>query len=445
MRFGLAVRLVSIGASLLLVLWLLVLGLAYREGSLSRATSNPEPRQLAAIAELFAPAPAARQDRLLEAVRSPGLDVQIVPLSDVPEFDAQLLDSADLVPYQEVLGQRLLSARAQKLIGPDGIRWRFRAMPPLRFWIAAGENQALAIGVHLPFPVTPLGLPLGLGAGLLGTVFAFIALLLFHREIRPLARFAAAVDRIDLSTEPVPLPDTRSGTPEIAALVRAFDRLQNRLHTMTRSQMALIGGLQHDVRSFATRLRLRLENLPDASERDRATSDITDMISLLDNALLISRAGVGVLEEELLDLCELVSAEFTEFREAGMPVEAGEDFARKQAWIVGDRVALRRIILNVVDNAVKYGNFARATLEMDDERISVLVDDEGPGFSEEDRTLLLEPFVRAEPSRSRGTGGAGLGLSVARSLTEAHDGTIRLENTPGGGRVKVTLPLFKTS
>jgi len=445
MRFGLVVRLVSIGASLLLVLWLLVLGVAYREGSLSRTMSNPEPQQLAAIAELFASSPAAQQDTIMEALRSPGLDVQLVAVLDVPETDSQLLESGDLAPYQEALSQRLLGAQARKLIGLDGSRWRFRTMRPLKFWIAVDDNKALEIGVNLPFPVTPMGLPVGLGAGLLGTVFAFIALLLFHREIKPLARFAAAVDRIGLSTEPVPLPDTRSGTPEITALVRAFDRLQIRLHSMTRSRMALIGGLQHDVRSFATRLRLRLENLPDASERDRATSDITDMISLLDNALLISRAGVGVLEEELLDLCELVNAEFTEFRKAGLPAEASEDFAQKQAWIVGDRVALRRIILNLVDNAVKYGSFARATFEQYDERIYIIVDDEGPGFSEEARSLLLEPFVRAELSRSRETGGAGLGLSVARSLIEAHDGAISLENTPRGGRVKVMLPLFKAS
>lgn len=445
MRFGLVARLVAIGASLLLVLWLLVLGVAYREGSLSRATSNPEPAQLAAIAELFDGTPPAQQDTVLKAVRSPGLDVQLVAVSEVPETDSQLRDSGVLEPYRAILGDRLLAAQSRKLNGFDGSRWRLGPMRPLKFWIAAGNGKALEIGVHLPFPVTPLGLPVGLGAGLLGTVFAFIALLLFHREIRPLARLAAAVDRIDPSTEPVPLPDTRAGTPEISALVRAFDRLQKRLHTMTRSRMALIGGLQHDVRSFATRLRLRLENLPDASERERATSDITDMISLLDNALLISRAGVGVLDEELLDLCELVSAEFAEFREAGLPAEASEDFAQKQAWVVGDRVALRRIILNVVDNAIKYGTCARATFVLDEERITILIDDDGPGFSEEARSLLLEPFVRAEPSRSRGTGGAGLGLSVARSLTEAHDGAISLENTPRGGRVKVTLPLFKSS
>ena len=97
-----------------------------------------------------------------------------------------------------------------------------------------------------------------------------------------------------------------------------------------------------------------------------------------------------------------------------------------------------------VDNAIKYGTRARATFDQDEERITILIDDDGPGFSEEARSLLLEPFVRAEPSRSRGTGGAGLGLSVARSLTEAHDGAISLENTPRGGRVKVTLPLFKS-
>ena len=212
---------------------------------------------------------------------------------------------------------------------------------------------------------------------------------------------------------------------------------------MTRSRMALIGGIQHDVRSFATRLRLRLERLPDPEERERATADITDMIDLLDNALLTSRAGVGALEEEMLDVGELLRGEVGDFRQSGLPVTLETAPPDEQAWIIGDRLALRRVIGNLVDNAIKYGKRAHVGLTVADDWLTVAIEDEGPGFSEKDVDLLLEPFVRAEPSRARATGGAGLGLAVARTLIEAEGGEIRLGKGERGGQVMLTLPRFR--
>src|SRR6202012_3718983 len=112
-----------------------------------------------------------------------------------------------------------------------------------------------------------------------------------QHETKPLERLAEAVDRVDLSGTDVSVPEARRGAPEIRAVVGAFNRLQGRLGNMLRSRMALVGGISHDVRTFATRLRLRIEAIPDPAERQRATKDIDDMIFLLDDALLSSRAG----------------------------------------------------------------------------------------------------------------------------------------------------------
>ncbi|MCO5965071.1 sensor histidine kinase [Sinorhizobium meliloti] len=443
MRFGLTARLLVIGASALLAVWITVIASFYWTNDLPRIATRPPPEQLKAIVDLVSSIAPAERQRAVQALQSSILEVRLVSNAGVPTKRDDLTESPEFAIYHQFLGDKLLHIWVRA--GENDVRvpqhWVGTARP-LDFWLALDNGGVLVAEARTPFIVTLFGLPAGMGAGLLGTLFACIAFYMLHREIKPLTKLATAVDRIDPSGEPVSLPWIRATTPEIAALVRAFHRMQTRLYAMTRSRMALIGGIQHDVRSFATRLRLRLEQLPDHEERERATADIADMIDLLDNALLTSRAGVGALNEELLDIAELLCAEITDFRSSGLPVVLETDIVQSEVWVIGDRLALRRIIGNIVDNAVKYGRWAHVALVVEGNTASILVEDEGPGFAREETELLLEPFVRAEPSRARRTGGAGLGLAVARALVEAHGGTISLANGRWGGSVSVALPLY---
>ena len=111
---------------------------------------------------------------------------------------------------------------------------------------------------------------------------------------------------------------------------------------------------------------------------------------------------------------------------------------------MGDAIALRRLFANLIDNAIAYGREARITADLCQDTVVVTIDDSGPGIREEDRAAMMESFVRQDASRSRRTGGAGLGLAVARAVAESHGGTLRLEDAPHGGlRAVVNLPLFK--
>lgn len=442
MRLGLTARVLSIAGAFLLALWLGLVAAFYWANGLT-PTAGPPPEQLAAIAQWLHAVPAEARAAALPAIRSPILDVRLAERAAVPLKSGTALSDEALAPYRAVLGERLLSAR----IMPAGEgRWELRPFAartaPREYIIAIDGQDALVAESRTPFFVTLFGLPAGVMAGLIGTVLACLALLMLHREIRPLARLAALADRIDPTGIPVPLPDLSATTPELRMLVGAIERLQARVHSMTRARLALIGGIQHDVRSFATRLRLRIEHLPDPAERGRAEADIRDMIELLDNALLTARAGVGSLDEEMLDLAELVRAEVADLRRAGRPVALDDAMEEEPVWVLADRLALRRVIGNIIDNAVKYGATARVGVVAGADEARLVVSDEGSGFAPDMRVLLLEPFVRAEPSRARHTGGAGLGLAVARGLVEAHGGTIALGEGPGG-RVIVTLPLFQ--
>jgi signal transduction histidine kinase len=208
--------------------------------------------------------------------------------------------------------------------------------------------------------------------------------------------------------------------------------------------MAMLGGISHDVRTFATRLRLRVDHIPEGAERERAIGDITDIIRLLDDALLSSRAGAGELSEELVDFGQIVQVEIEDRKAAGAPVDLRNGLPATGTTVLGDRLALRRIVSNLIDNAVKYGQAAHLSLEAEPETVRLTVDDEGAGIPVELREELFEPFVRLETSRNRRTGGAGLGLAIVRNLVEAQGGSVVIRDSPtGGARFTVTLPLFR--
>lgn len=103
---------------------------------------------------------------------------------------------------------------------------------------------------------------------------------------------------------------------------------------------------------------------------------------------------------------------------------------------------MKRAFANLVENAVKYGGRARVSASARDDAVTVTVDDDGPGLAEADQARVFEPFVRGEASRSRETGGVGLGLAVVRAAVRAHGGEVTLSNRPAGGlRATVVLPL----
>lgn len=443
--FGLSLsrRLIAIGGAAFLTLWIALLAFYYLANGLSRTASNPPPEQIAAISALLREQPPDRWPLLIDAVRSPILDVRIAGTDLPPENTIDLWNDAEYRVYREILDDDLLSIR---LLAPER---RFRrprlfqgVVNPIQFRVRLSADRVLVMETRTPFIISWFGLPAGLGAGLIGTLFGLVALIALHREIRPLTKLAAAVDRIDPTGTPIELPKLKGAAPETRALVNAFEQLQTRLHAIVRARLALIGGIQHDVRTFATRLRLRLETIPDETAREKAAADINDMIELLDNALLTGRAGVGALNEELLDLVPMFETEVADRRATGARITF-TPLPPETALVIGDRLALRRIFANLIDNALKYGGAAHLALTIEADWLRLTIDDEGPGIPAEQREVLMEPFVRLETSRARKTGGAGLGLAVARTLVEAHGGELLIDEAPGGGaRLIVRLPLF---
>ena len=447
LRLTLATRLaliILVGFSTVVIVIVAIFYLtSVREGELV----HPSPGRLDALASAIEQASPASRGLLLNAVASPQFVVRIEPGSGaIPATEPRQATMREA--YAAGLGGRAVE------IGLPPDRRTNRWFPRLarlmanatEFRIGLRTGETLVVDAYTRLPVTPLGLPVGFGAGLFGTIVALLALLVMQRETRPLAQLAAAVDRVGLSTDPPVLVEARRSAPEIRAVIAAFNRLQGRLNEMLRARMTLIGGIAHDVRTFATRLRLRVEHIPDAAEQHRAVVDIDDMIRLLDDALLSARAGAGGLSQEMIEFAALVQAEVRDRRAHGDIVDVMTEEGAGGAIVLGDRLALRRIIANVIDNAIKYGHAAHVRMGLRQQSVVVSIDDEGRGIPVEARQAMLEPFNRLETSRNRATGGAGLGLAVVRALVEAHGGTIDITAAPGGGgaRVNIVLPTFKS-
>ena len=304
-----------------------------------------------------------------------------------------------------------------------------------------GETLVVSAGGVLSLSV--LGLPPGFWAGILGVGIAAVALYLLRREARPIQKLAESVDAMPLGAEAPSIPDSPRSAPEIRALTGAFNRLTGRIADLLRARMALVGGISHDLRTYVTRLRLRADLIPDTAERSKAVDDLDEMSRLLDDSLLAFRIGTPAHHEELVEVAALLTRE-AEDRRANKAVTINLSQEAQKAEVLGDAIALRRLFANLIDNAIAYGHEARITADVREDALAVTIDDSGPGIREEDRAAMMEPFVRKEASRNRRTGGAGLGLAVARAVAESHGGTLRLADAPDGGlRAVVNLPVFK--
>ncbi|SMO93951.1 sensor histidine kinase [Paracoccus laeviglucosivorans] len=441
MALTLARRLGLLAVVMLLLVWLGVLLAGYSPSDSRILTFRPLPAQVAGIVDTVTRTPPAGRAALLAALNGPNQQVRIDPPGAAPTPQARRLDERLMQAYRAALPDRDFQALRFMADYPattvPRVGWGRREVIELR--IPLPKHETLVIRRMADLVTTPFGAPLGLVAGLIGTAIALIALIAMYLELRPLAGLSRAVDRVDLTGAPAVLPDPRRKSPELARLIRAFDRLQTRLSRLLRARFVLVAGISHDVRTYATRLRLRVEAIPDPDQRARAVRDIEDMIQLLNDALLASRVGAGDLVEELLDLSDIARREVED--RAGMPVTLhGSPPAMP---VLGDLLALRRMIGNLIENAVKYGHAARVTPLIADGMACVDVEDDGPGLPPDVTETFGEPFVRGETSRSRDTGGAGLGLSIVRNLAEAHGGSLTIiRNGPAGLRLRVAVPLY---
>lgn len=257
--------------------------------------------------------------------------------------------------------------------------------------------------------------------------------------VAPLKRLAEAADGFsqDLGADDAP----EKGSAEVRTAARAFNTMRARLKAMIDGKSYTLAAIGHDLRTPLTRMRLRLEG-EGAGDTSALLRDVRVMEVMVDSALSFIRDGETDLVLQHIDLAALAQTVCDDIADLGHDVQFQ---GSGRVLVHADPALLRRALTNVIENGVTYGTKVVATLDRDDESATatLTVADNGPGLVEAERTAAFEPFWRGDAARGRAEDtGFGLGLSIARTITERHGGTIVLgENAPHGLVVALTLPL----
>ncbi|MGE8483883.1 MAG: ATP-binding protein [Pseudomonas sp.] len=289
-------------------------------------------------------------------------------------------------------------------------------------------------GSPVTIDVRPAMVPLSpwLPAVLLGQLALLIACtwLAVRIAIRPLTRLAEAVETLDPNTHAVHLDE--KGPTEVAYAARAFNAMQARIAAYLKERMQLLAAISHDLQTPITRMKLRAELMDDSSEKDKLWNDLGEMEHLVREGVAYARSIHGATEESRrTDLDSFLDSLVFDYQDMGKDVQLGG----KSAAVIDTRPhALRRVLVNLVDNALKFAGAAELWVETKaDGSLSVKVMDRGPGIAEEQLAQVMQPFYRVENSRNRSTGGTGLGLAIAQQLALAIGGSLTLSNRVDGG------------
>jgi signal transduction histidine kinase len=257
------------------------------------------------------------------------------------------------------------------------------------------------------------------------------------RIARPLAELRNAAEHFNPRSAPQPIGE--QGPSDIRRLIASFNAMRTRITAMLNEQDRMLGAIGHDLRTPLASLRVRTELVEDEAERARMAATIDDMNRTLDDILSLARLGRPSEAEQRVDLPALIDSLAEEFEDLGADVTVAE--ANRLAVPMRPNL-IKRALRNLIENALKYGERARVSVRPEQGRAIVDVDDDGPGIPPEEVERMFEAFTRMEGSRSRETGGSGLGLALARAIVEAHGGTLTLVNRESGGlRATVALPL----
>ncbi len=264
-------------------------------------------------------------------------------------------------------------------------------------------------------------------------VFAIWAV---RRWTAPLATFAHAAERLGTDVTGPPLPE--SGLLEVRKAAHSMNQMQERIRRFVEDRTEMIAAIAHDLGTPITRLRLRAEYVEDEEQHQKMLADLNEMEDMIAATLAFAREEGATEPREVFDLNSLLQSICDDFSDAGHTIEFQPEGRLPYAFRL---VALRRAFSNLLGNALSYGKKARVTILERSNAIVVQIDDEGPGIPEELLEEVFKPFRRLEVSRSRETGGTGLGLTVARTIIRGHGGDIAMKNRPEGGlRVEVRLP-----
>ena len=455
-------RLVLVLAGGLLVAQLLsaAINVAERDRLLNRSFGMQPAQRIADVVRLLDGLGADERERVVAVLRVPPLVLSLQtkperPDDAVPSRPAQMFESrlrallGDERPVQVTAREGLLApppGTGGTGMGPDhgygggpGMMMRGghgAAMPLLRTEVALRDGSWARFDTDLPAPQQALPWRLALTLTVLLASVLALSFVAVRWVVRPLQRLTAAAEGLGLDLRRPPLPE--DGPLEVQQAARAFNTMQQRLASFIDERTRMLTALSHDLKTPLTRMRLRADLLDDDEQRLRFESDLKEMEQMVTQTLEFMRGLGGTEPRQPVDLMHLLRSLQSDNAAMGRAVVIE---GSTTAPFVGDGSLLRRGLSNLIDNAVLYGGRATVSVRELGESLLLVIADEGPGMPEAELERVFEPFYRLDSSRSRATGGTGLGLGIARNIMRMHGGEVVLSNgTAGGLQAVVTLP-----
>jgi signal transduction histidine kinase len=387
----------------------------YRQNDVPFRGANRRPRLLRMLVERTSDHPllpgesrdAGREEQLRTILAEQG----IVP-ADLVVTRRKVADDA----YVIQLMQNAPRMRAQVLKGEEIVAGLRRA------------GQAQWTVARMPVSMRE---PRQLGSLILQTLVLYLVLvgglaLLLRRITRPLAALTRRVEHF-AATREIAGQIEPSGPDDARRLIAAHNAMESRLVALLNEKDVMLGAIGHDLKTPLAALRVRIESVEDDAERAKMAASIEDITRSLDDILSLARVGRPTDPLERTDLGALVAAVVEEYEDMGDPVVLGET---ERAALPLRATWLRRALRNLVGNALRYGERARVSLVREGKTAVIRIEDDGPGIPQGEIAAMMQPFARGETSRNRETGGAGLGLTLARAIAEQHGGTLTLTNRP---------------
>lgn len=433
-KVGIVARIALIVTAALFVSQIVVMVFFIRQNDRSPTPPYAIADRIVAVIRLIDSTPADIRDEVLLVSNVSGFEVAVHPQLP-PGFEDDFGTSRIRVVTQRLLDDhapgRVIRAGHFSTDHDRGNAYRI----VFAIGLASGETAVFTVSDETTLRVW--NMPIGFLAGFFGIAVAIIAIFAVARETRPLSRLARHIDELGNRIEPVAVKE--EGARELRTLIRAINQMQERILGLVNNRTLFLGAISHDLKTYLTRFRLRLEMMPASSHREKAIADIDAMQTLLDDALVFASDSAPNSDAETVDLNDSVrrcaadadpSARLIEVVTAPGPLHVG----------LG-AMALSRVIDNLISNALRYGEHARISTEMRGAKACFIVEDDGPGIADGDLPFVLEPFFRAEPSRNRAHGGTGLGLAIVKQILDANGGTIAFENKPAGTGLVVTVCL----
>jgi signal transduction histidine kinase len=416
---------------------------ADERGAAIRAAQRIETIERAeAVARALDATPAPGRTAILEAVNSRLVRFRVAPtplVDDGRRIHGALPDSVEIRITELVVSPRG-SRNGTAPDAPGWLRERLRAagVGPVEFRVSIQLAGGDWLNVRARFQRPELQAPpVLLGAMLVSLALVMAALWIgLGRITRPLRQLADAADGFGLDLPAPAMP--QDGPREVRALSEALARMHARLSALMTDRTRMLAALGHDLRSPITALRLRAEMVEDDETRDRMIATLDEMQEMVEATLAYARGVSTDQPMEPEDLARVLAELARDLSETGPPVALA---LTAPTPVRIRRTAFRRALRNLIENAQRYAGGVRLHLRTAGDRIEILIEDTGPGIPEAQLETVFDPFTRLETSRSRETGGVGLGLPIARAILRAHGGDVTLSNRAEGGlQAKVTLP-----